>query len=250
MGDNEKPVRWTFEEFEEIGSTNTYGRELLMQENLVDYHVITTLHQTAGRGRVVGRVWNDVPTESLLMTVLLRSIPEGLVSCAQYLFALALLHACRKAAPQAEIRMKWPNDLLANGRKLAGTLCEVVWSGPSVRGVVLGAGVNVRSTISSREPGAIALDDLGRRRILLPQLRGLVIVELERMIKGCTHEDILREAAREFEWLRSAPLDYFASENASPDVVQYEGLDADGRILLSAASGLTAYSTGSIRPKE
>lgn len=110
--------------------------------------VVLAQAQTAGRGRQ-GRAWWDARGSSLLFSILLRPrIP--LAQCP--LLALAL--ACSVAdagteATGAALEIKWPNDVLHDGRKLCGVLAESKVSGApsSLRpAVVLGAGVNVNQT--------------------------------------------------------------------------------------------------------
>ena len=140
-----------------IGSTNDEAFRRA-DEGAPEGLVVLALAQTAGRGRQ-GRAWWDAPGASLLFSVLLRpSIP--LAQCP--LLALAL--ACSVAdagteATGAALGIKWPNDVLHDGRKLCGVLAESRVSGSGVSGgapapapstkrpaVVIGAGVNVNQT--------------------------------------------------------------------------------------------------------
>ena len=130
-----------------IGSTNDEAFRRA-DEGAPEGLVVVARVQTAGRGRQ-GRSWWDAPGASLLFSVLLRpSIP--LAQCP--LLALAL--ACSVAdagteATGATLGIKWPNDVLHDGRKLCGVLAESRVSGasPTKRpAVVIGAGVNVNQT--------------------------------------------------------------------------------------------------------
>ena len=127
-----------------LGSTNDEAFRRA-DEGAREGLVIVAGAQTAGRGRQ-GRAWWDAPGASLLFSILLRpTIP--LAQCP--LLALAL--ACSVAdagteATGATLTVKWPNDVLHDGRKLCGVLAESRVSGvpSSLRpAVVLGAGVNV-----------------------------------------------------------------------------------------------------------
>jgi BirA family biotin operon repressor/biotin-[acetyl-CoA-carboxylase] ligase len=86
--------------------------------------VVLADRQTSGRGRR-GRAWTTVPGKSLAATVVLRELPEserlGLAGMAA---ALAVVGAADSALGLA-LRTKWPNDVVAQGRKLAGTLAEL-----------------------------------------------------------------------------------------------------------------------------
>lgn len=130
-----------------IGSTNDEAFRRA-DEGAAEGLVVLAGAQTAGRGRQ-GRAWWDAPGASLLFSILLRpTIP--LAQCP--LLALAL--ACSVAdaggkATGAALTVKWPNDVLHDGRKLCGVLAESRVSGaPSSQrpAVVLGAGVNVNQT--------------------------------------------------------------------------------------------------------
>ncbi len=105
--------------------------------------VIQALRQTAGKGRQ-GRAWES-PEGNLYMSVLLRPCcsPQeaGLYT---FVTALAVYDAVRVFLPQADIALKWPNDVLVNGKKICGILLEAA---PVEYGLVdwlvIGIGVNV-----------------------------------------------------------------------------------------------------------
>ena len=102
-------------------------------------------HQTAGRGRL-GRTWEAPAGASLLMSVLLRPVIRleamHLLTMAA---GLAMAEAVAEVAGFAPT-IKWPNDLLAGDRKLAGMLTEAEVTDGEVTAVVVGIGVNVQWT--------------------------------------------------------------------------------------------------------
>ena len=102
--------------------------------------VVTTDHQTGGRGRR-GRVWVDAPGESLLASVVLRSLPPDRLGLVPLAAGLAIATALEEAGV-AGARVKWPNDVLLEGRKVAGVLTEAR-HGPDGTTAVVGMGVNV-----------------------------------------------------------------------------------------------------------
>ena len=130
-----------------IGSTNDEAFRRA-DEGAHEGLVVLADAQTAGRGRQ-GRVWWDAPGASLLFSILLRpTIP--LAQCP--LLALALACSVADAGTEATgavLAVKWPNDVLHDGRKLCGVLAESRVPGvPSSQrpAVVIGAGVNVNQT--------------------------------------------------------------------------------------------------------
>lgn len=115
----------------ECGST----QELLRDAALPEGAVAVAEHQTTGRGRL-GRRWEDAPGSSLLFSVLLRPQRDE-VPQLSLVAALATAEAI-EAVAGLETQVKWPNDVLVDGRKVAGILLERV-----ERAVVAGIGVNV-----------------------------------------------------------------------------------------------------------
>ena len=113
----------------EIGSTSDRARELA-RAGAPHGTLVTTDHQVAGRGRQ-GRSWTTPARRALTMSLVLRGVPPMLPLAAGVAVADAI-------GPAASI--KWPNDILAAGRKVAGILAE---GRPQEGWAVLGIGINV-----------------------------------------------------------------------------------------------------------
>ena len=115
----------------------------LAAEGAAEGTVVTARHQTAGRGRR-GRRWWDAPGQSLMMSVLLRpSISIGQAPQLSLVAGLAVADALEIAAG-VTARIRWPNDVLVDGKKIAGVLPEAVARGDGrLAYVLLGIGVNV-----------------------------------------------------------------------------------------------------------
>ena len=134
-------VEWEICWFDQIDSTNTYVREQA-RDGTPEGLVVVADHQTAGRGRL-GRRWESPPGVSLLASVLLRPNidPADLHLCTTAV-ALAAMDACQEVAGVGAV-LKWPNDLLVDGAKLAGILAEAEFAGADLAAVVVGIGINV-----------------------------------------------------------------------------------------------------------
>jgi BirA family biotin operon repressor/biotin-[acetyl-CoA-carboxylase] ligase len=105
--------------------------------------------QLAGRGRQ-GRTWHSARGESLLVSVLARvACPAARLPPLALVVGLAVRDAVSRAAPGADVGLKWPNDVLVAGdgrrRKVAGILVETVTVGARVDAVVIGIGINVHT---------------------------------------------------------------------------------------------------------
>jgi BirA family transcriptional regulator, biotin operon repressor / biotin---[acetyl-CoA-carboxylase] ligase len=178
------------ERFAEVASTNDVLKERA-RRGAPEWTVVLAERQSAGRGRQ-GRAWAS-PAGNVYLSVLLR--PRF---AAVSVVPLAAGLAVAEALPQVQARLKWPNDVLVNGRKLAGILAEAQ-SGPSgVEHVVLGIGVNVapaelppelresatslfRETGLAAEPEEVAAAVLGRLRVCYDALaQGNAAALLER----------------------------------------------------------------------
>jgi BirA family biotin operon repressor/biotin-[acetyl-CoA-carboxylase] ligase len=133
---------WTLES---AGSTNTVALEQ-GQLGLPGPLAIFAEHQTAGRGRFA-RKWESAAGEGLCLSLLLRPRAEQRFwPRLTALAALAVARCCAAFLPEDNVRIKWPNDVVAAGKKIAGILAET-GSDPG-RGpfVVLGIGLNVNQT--------------------------------------------------------------------------------------------------------
>lgn len=138
----------TIKRLDVVDSTNRYARDEAdnLWVNGKDIVAVTATHQTAGRGQR-GNVWQSQSGENLLMSIILRP------GCAlevtnQFMLSQAAalsIHAAMKCYG-IETRLKWPNDIYVGGRKLAGILVELDYSGAFVEQAVVGIGLNVNQT--------------------------------------------------------------------------------------------------------
>jgi BirA family biotin operon repressor/biotin-[acetyl-CoA-carboxylase] ligase len=136
---------WRVRLLAETGSTNSDAAEAA-RSGEPEGLVVIAEHQSAGRGRL-GRTWVSAPRAGLWLSVLLR--PKAEVSRWGWLPLLAGV-ALADTVPGS--RLKWPNDLLLNGRKAAGILAEAV----TPVTVVVGIGLNVSQSNSELPPGVNA----------------------------------------------------------------------------------------------
>ena len=128
--------------FESVGSTNTVAREMAAA-GAPDGTAVIAEGQSRGRGRL-GRGWVSPPGRNLYLSVVLRA---GLpVDRLPQISLLAGVATCDAVREWHAATIKWPNDVLVDGRKVAGILAETE-GGAQVRSVVLGVGVNLNSVL-------------------------------------------------------------------------------------------------------
>lgn len=124
-----------------VGSTNDVALDWADQ-GAPDWALVVADAQTAGRGRGKRR-WVTEPGCALAMSLILRPSPieAGFAPRFTALAALGLIEALAEWGLHAEL--KWPNDVLLAGKKVAGVLVEADWQAAQVQSVVIGMGVNV-----------------------------------------------------------------------------------------------------------
>jgi BirA family biotin operon repressor/biotin-[acetyl-CoA-carboxylase] ligase len=213
----------------------------LAAEGAADRTVVVADSQAAGRGRR-GRVWQDEPGASLLASVLLRPrlTPAQLPTLsltAGVAVAEALTHAAGLGA-----RLKWPNDVLVSGRKLAGILLESrIEREPTV---VAGVGINLRQRTFPAELAftATSIDLEGGRAVSREAL-------LEAILDAFDHWRTLLERAG-FAPLRERWLALADTIGRAVTVGEHAGvavdLSPDGALVLRQETGLQHVCAGEI----
>ena len=194
--------------------------------------IVLADEQTAGRGRG-GKRWRSDPEAGIWMTILER--PNDAEALGVLAIRLGL-----KAAPvlerhvDAPVRLKWPNDLLVNGRKLAGILVESRWRDGSVDWVAIGIGVNVRVDDSERA-------DAGTR----PGTRRLdVLTELVPVVRAAARA---RGRLTEDELERWRARDHAAGRRCrQPIAGRICGVAADGALIVEQGGEMALARSGSL----
>lgn len=189
------PLRY----FDAVGSTNTIALEWAA-EGAPEGAVVVADHQTAGRGRW-GRAWMSEPGGALQFSLVLR--PRLSVDRLGVL-GLALGLACAEGierATRVPTRLKWPNDVLVDGRKLVGILIETRVSGARLDAAIAGIGINVSwspddsTTSVVAEMERLGLGEVPARVQLLAQVLA-AIEELYPLVEGRSSEIVARAEER------------------------------------------------------
>jgi BirA family transcriptional regulator, biotin operon repressor / biotin---[acetyl-CoA-carboxylase] ligase len=126
----------------EAVSTNQLARALA-QEGAPEGTVVAADSQTGGRGRM-GRSWVSPPGVNLYFSFILRpALPSIRIPQLTLLIAAAIHRSLREMLPGFGPKVKWPNDILLNGKKVCGVLCEMQSEPDLTHFVVAGVGINV-----------------------------------------------------------------------------------------------------------
>jgi BirA family transcriptional regulator, biotin operon repressor / biotin---[acetyl-CoA-carboxylase] ligase len=148
----------------EIDSTNKQARELA-ENGALEGEIVIAEQQTRGRGRL-GRSWVSPPFLNLYLSIVLRpNLPPVHAAQITLMAAVALADTVARFAPNPPT-IKWPNDILLGGKKLAGILTESSITAETVNYVILGIGVNLNF------PHALMPEAIRRRATSLMECGG------------------------------------------------------------------------------
>ena len=232
------PDGWTLVALDTVGSTNDEAAQLA-DSGAPEGTVVWSREQTGGRGRR-GRVWAS-PVGNLYTSTILR--PGGAAGRAAELGFVAALAVADIVPRERAVRVKWPNDVLVEGGKVAGILLEsAIGQTGQVQHVVAGIGVNVGfapQLPEMRYPGSA--------------LGGSIEAALEKLAAALAAR--LAEWRREgFETVRAAWLAKAGPLGAEVDVKlgeglvrgRFAGLDREGALLLDTATGPRKIVSGEL----
>jgi BirA family transcriptional regulator, biotin operon repressor / biotin---[acetyl-CoA-carboxylase] ligase len=140
-----------------IASTNSYLKEMVVNGLAEDELVITATHQQEGRGQH-GASWQSQAGKSLACS-LFKRFNDFLVTdqfALNMVVSLGVLEALQKLGIP-KVAIKWPNDIMSHGRKLAGVLVENQIKGKEISSSIIGIGLNVNETSFENLPQATSL---------------------------------------------------------------------------------------------
>src|SRR6056297_2674536 len=232
-----------------VDSTNAEAARIAPDLQFPEW--ILALEQTAARGRR-GRPWIN-PAGNFAATLVMRADERpDRVALRSFVAALALREALEAATGRAEaFALKWPNDVLLNGGKLAGILLERAGTGPGLSHVAIGIGVNLRTA-----PAEAALETGALRPVSLLAETGISLAPE-------TFLDLLAPAYARLEaqfvtygfepirraWLsHAAKLGEVITARTTRDNHQgtYETVDAAGHLVLLTAQGRRAIAAAEV----
>ncbi len=217
--------------FEQVTSTNEVARQLA-DAGAPEGTAVVARTQTEGRGRL-GRRWVS-PPGGLWLSVVLRPLaaPHEVPR-----LGLAVGLACSRAVERScgvQVGLRWPNDLVVHGRKVGGVLVE---SGPELRWVVVGIGINANVAQDLLPEGATSLQETTGAPVDRGQLLQALLAELElcyELFRGGDWATLL-------DWWRSRSTTLGRRVRVHVSSGVYEGVaedvDEDGALVVRLPDG-------------
>lgn len=232
-----------------IGSTNQYLKEKIAE--ISNGHICLAEAQTAGRGRH-GRKWVSPFASSLYLSMYWSFAGGyGAIGGLSLVIGVAVANALRKSGID-EIQLKWPNDIYAQGKKLAGVLIEAEGQTGSACHTVIGVGLNVclpKSVEEITQPW-IDLAELSEQPLERNHLASQLITELTASLKMFEDKGLAAfiETWRKLDIYADQPVKLIIGQQNVSGISR--GIDNGGAILLETKQGIRAYHGGeiSVRP--
>lgn len=222
----------------EVTSTNTVLKEMA-EKDAPHGMVVAAGHQTAGKGRL-GRKWSSAPYSGIWYSLLLRpDFPPQMAGVITLAAAVSVAQALEQFG--VPVKIKWPNDILLNGKKLCGILSEMRGDMDHIQWIVVGIGVNLTATEATmpEEIRAVAtsLTMSGFGDVPQNSLAAEILNRMEENYDLLCAEGFAPIRA---EWMaRGAFLNESITVNTIRGQMEgiFRGIDGDGCLLMERSAG-------------
>ncbi|MEL6389267.1 MAG: biotin--[acetyl-CoA-carboxylase] ligase [Bacteroidota bacterium] len=233
--------------FETLSSTNDYAAQLIRECPPVEGTVITTAHQSAGRGQHQ-RAWVSDPGENIMMTLITR--PTWLVASNQFVLNqvtsmavadVVIGYGCHN------VSVKWPNDVYIGVQKVAGILINNQIQGSHLRSSIMGIGMNINQrTWPNHIPNATSLSNQLNQDHSVEEVLTLVLQRIvERYHQARISPKELRADYRDMLYLRDVHAMYVV--HGLPERGTIKDVDPLGRLVVETTSGFLSLAHGEIQ---
>lgn len=230
--------------YERLASTNDTARALA-SDGAPHGTVVWALSQSAGRGRQ-GRSWVSPPGNLYVSVILRPRVPVPRLTGVGFLAALSVADALDGVLPSRRAELKWPNDVLLEGRKVAGILPEALIAAGAPPAVILGIGINLREAPADTPYPATSLAANGAADVTPERMLDALLPALARWLARWESEGF--EPARQAWMGRAHGLGRRGTVRTGDGWLEGRliGLDEDGALLVEAAAGPRRVTAGEV----
>ena len=237
--------------FYKIGSTNTAAMAAAA-DGAAEGTVFLAEEQTTGRGRGANS-WQSPRSTGVYCSVILRpALPPSDVLTLSLAAGLAVQSAIQEVDSRAQGDLKWPNDVLIEGKKVCGILAEMNAEATRVRYIVVGIGINVNQTNFPRDLAATSLQLTTGSEWSRVELVGALLKSLDREYRQLAadpeaKESILQRFAQNSSWVLGKRVRI--EENGTAFEGTTEGLDPRGFLQVRTPYGVQTVLSGTVRER-
>ena len=237
--------------FYKVGSTNTVAMTAAA-EGAPEGSAFLAEEQTAGRGRGANS-WQSPRSTGIYCSVILRpALPPSEVLALSLAVGLAVRAAIHDVDSRVPVDLKWPNDVLINGKKVCGILTEMNAEATRVRYIVVGIGINVNQESFPKDLPATSLRLVTGSEWSRVELVAALLKSLEREYRlladdSDAKEAILQRFAANSSWVLGKKVRI--EENGSAFEGTTEGLDPRGFLQVRTPHGVQTVLSGTVRER-
>jgi BirA family biotin operon repressor/biotin-[acetyl-CoA-carboxylase] ligase len=237
--------------FYKIGSTNTAAMAAAA-EGAPEGSVYLAEEQTAGRGRGANS-WQSPRSSGIYCSVIVRpALPPSEVLVLSLAAGLAVCSAIEQVDSRVSADLKWPNDVLIDGKKVCGILTEMNAEATRVRYIVVGVGINVNQASFPKDLPATSLrlvtgSEWSRVELVTALLKSLDR-EYRQLLEGREAQaSILRRFVENSSWVQGKNVRI--EENGAAFEGTTEGLDPRGFLQVRTGHGMETVLSGTVRER-
>ena len=224
--------------FQELPSTNTWLMESLVAHKLPEGTLVLADHQTEGKGQF-GAIWSSEPSSSLTFSILLKPIFLPISNTYDISICIALaIHDCLNEL-RPGFKIKWPNDIYFENKKVAGILIENQIHKSSCEHSVVGIGLNVNQTEFFKLPKATSLKQIIGVNFPVQNLLDRLCETIEArylQLRANMYPSLLKSYLEHMYWFNEI-------HTFQTDALQFNasiiGVLRNGRLLLKFSDGST-----------
>jgi BirA family biotin operon repressor/biotin-[acetyl-CoA-carboxylase] ligase len=166
-----------------IDSTNAFLKKMSLHEFVENFTVVTAMSQTDGKGQM-GAKWISEPNKNLIMSILIRDLGSDINSIftLNVTVALSIIEVFENYKTP-NLAIKWPNDILADGKKIGGILIENTIKANGTIESIIGIGLNINQTTFINLPKASSLKCLLNNDFEIDTVLNRVFTAIKNKIK-------------------------------------------------------------------
>jgi len=237
-------------ELEEVDSTNSYAMNLLSKNKPSEGTVISAHDQTEGRGQI-GSNWESEAGKNITISLFLY--PSFLPIKQQFLLNQAMSLSVFDFISRfikTDVKIKWPNDIVVNDKKIAGTLIQNILAGNHFQTSIIGIGINVNQTyFRSDVPNPTSLKLETKSENDLQNLVNLLCCDIEKryLQLRADHSSIIQKEYLSNLYRYQEDAIYQRMDNDAVFSGKIIGVDESGKLLIDHTKGQSAFSIKEVK---